>query len=553
MTKSSKIRDERINKAAEFARLNKNLSIAEIARQFEVPYRTLYGRVRDNKGPRSARIPANKALNQYQETALIHWITRMRDLHLPVTITMLEEWANLTVKRVDPEQSVSRSWAYRFAKRLPPHLKLVPVIQKTKEKKRLDAEDVGILQFWYNQLGNLLKGLPARLVYNFDECGFQPGIGKRQKVISTPGECPDIPESEYSENITALECIAADGWVMTPLYVFKGKKFMESWYGEELPNFYTAVSEKGYMNDQLAIDWLHKFHESTKDSSRTKKGEKRVLIFDGHTTHKTVEFLQLCETYEILPFCFKPHTTHLCQPLDGKPFLTYKTHFRNKNNLIAQWGGIPGDKANFLRDIVDVRNKTFNPRLIRNSFKERGIFPTDGSSIIEAIQKTLPPEPVLSAPDLHAYGESTPPPNLSSSSVENTPPKSAYHAEKNEIKLAKIFECKDLTPKLKRNLKRVLHYTKLQCEELAMTISTLDRIEAVRAPRQRKITKREVPRLGDSGILTVRDANRSIADRKAKEELNKKKKADKAFKEAYGFSPPPFYTEDLSTALDKEN
>jgi hypothetical protein len=54
MTKSSKIRDERVNKAAEFARLNKNLSIAEIARQFEVPYRTLYGRVRDNKGPRSA-------------------------------------------------------------------------------------------------------------------------------------------------------------------------------------------------------------------------------------------------------------------------------------------------------------------------------------------------------------------------------------------------------------------------------------------------------------------------------------------------------------------
>jgi hypothetical protein len=45
------------------------------------------------------------------------------------------------------------------------------------------------------------------------------------------------------------------------------------------------------------------------------------------------------------------------------------------------------------------------------------------SSIIEAIQKTLPPDPVLSAADLHAYGESTPPPNLSSSSVENTPPK----------------------------------------------------------------------------------------------------------------------------------
>jgi predicted DNA-binding protein YlxM (UPF0122 family) len=54
MPKSSKIRDECVNKAAEFAFLNKNLSFAEIARQFEVPYHTLYERVRDNKGPRSA-------------------------------------------------------------------------------------------------------------------------------------------------------------------------------------------------------------------------------------------------------------------------------------------------------------------------------------------------------------------------------------------------------------------------------------------------------------------------------------------------------------------
>jgi hypothetical protein len=63
---------------------------------------------------------------------------------------------------------------------------------------------------------------------------------------------------------------------------------------------------------------------------------------------------------------------------------TYKTYFSSATNLIAQWCGVPGDKANFLRDIVAVREKTFNPRLIRNSFKERGIFSTDGSLIIEA-------------------------------------------------------------------------------------------------------------------------------------------------------------------------
>ena len=67
---------------------------------------------------------------------------------------------------------------------------------------------------------------------------------------------------------------------------------MESWYDHpDLPNFWTVVSPKGYINDFLAIGWLQKFHEATKDW--TKRGEKRVLIFDGHETQKTVEFLQL--------------------------------------------------------------------------------------------------------------------------------------------------------------------------------------------------------------------------------------------------------------------
>jgi hypothetical protein len=65
-------------------------------------------------------------------------------------------------------------------------------------------------------------------VYNLDERGFQPGSGKSRKVINTKEICPDLPESEHSENITALECIAADGWIMTPLFIFKGKKFMKS-------------------------------------------------------------------------------------------------------------------------------------------------------------------------------------------------------------------------------------------------------------------------------------------------------------------------------------
>lgn len=53
-----------------------------------------------------------------------------------------------------------------------------------------------------------------------------------------------------------------------------------------------------------------------------------------------------------MPFEFLPHSTHLCQPLDGKPFLSYKQHFRRSNNDLAFWAGELVGKADFLRIIV---------------------------------------------------------------------------------------------------------------------------------------------------------------------------------------------------------
>jgi hypothetical protein len=234
-------------------------------------------------------------------------------------------------------------WAYRFESRVPAHLGLAPVTQKTKELRRIQAEDAGLLQHWYDQLERLLDGVPPRLVYNFDECGFQPGHGRARRVFGSK-LCPNLAESEKGENITAVECISADGWLMAPFFIFKasGANHMEVWYdgSEALPgDTTTAISPNGWISDELALAWLEAFNEATTD--RIKRGEKRYLIFDGHGSHLTLEFLQQCADSNIIPFGFLPHSTHLCQLLDGKPFLNYKQQFRLQNNELSFWGGRP--------------------------------------------------------------------------------------------------------------------------------------------------------------------------------------------------------------------
>jgi hypothetical protein len=87
--------------------------------------------------------------------------------NLPPTASIIEAWANQAIARAGhPEKRVSKMWPYRFEARVPAHLGLAPVKQKTKELRRIQAEDAGLLQHWYDQLEALLKGVPARLVYN---------------------------------------------------------------------------------------------------------------------------------------------------------------------------------------------------------------------------------------------------------------------------------------------------------------------------------------------------------------------------------------------------
>jgi hypothetical protein len=259
MPKYSDFDESRLAEACKAVLSQKKPKIAKIAREFGVSRTTLSDRVKKARSPITPTKSLKNVLQPHQEKALINWIVQMHSWNLPPTAGVIQAWANRALARAgQPDRQVGKNWAYRFQARLPKHLNLAPVRQKTKELKRIQAEDAGLLQHWYDQLKNVLHDVPPRLVYNFDECGFQPGQGRSRNVIGAKSSCPDLPEAERGENITALECIAADGWQMDPLYIFKGtgKNLMEAWfYGSENlpPDTMTAISPNGWISDELAL------------------------------------------------------------------------------------------------------------------------------------------------------------------------------------------------------------------------------------------------------------------------------------------------------------
>jgi hypothetical protein len=311
----------------------KKPNLRALARKFDLNYSTLWGRFHGRK-PRTSTIPINKALNKVQEAALVRYIKQLDDLWAPCTLQEIERCANSILAR-SGQGPVSKMWASRFVRRLPEGFFWIK--QKPIDKKRLESEDIAHITTWFEHVSRWIKDISPKNIYNFDETGFQLGQGRAQKVITQYQYSSEkTGAKDRGQIVTSIECIAADGWVMVPYIIFKGQTHMEDWFRDN-PSLHEEyniqVSPNGWSSDLIALEWIHLFHENTKD--RVGTNGKRVLFFDGHGSHLTFEFLDFYEEHLIIPISFLPHTSHFAQPLDQKPFLSLKQHFRKENTLTS--------------------------------------------------------------------------------------------------------------------------------------------------------------------------------------------------------------------------
>jgi hypothetical protein len=526
MPKSSSDIEIRIASAIEAYRTSNKPNIKALAREFDVPYGRLRARI-NGRASRNTRPGPNRALDSEQEAALIHWITLLDNAYASPTALMVLQCANRIIHRRDPQRpSLNKNWAYKFIKRLPPHLGLIK--QKPKEGNRMAAEDLGLLTSWYERLELFIKSknLQPRDIYNFDESGFKIGEGKPQKVVSSR-TTSHVATGGPAEAITAIECIAADGWLMPPWFLVKGQYHMENWYRTtNLPSDYCIVpTPNGWTSDTIAFQWLHSFHECTKN--RVSKGGFRLLLMDNHGSHLTHEFLQFCDHHHIIAYCFIPHTTHICQPLDSRPFQVLKDYYKKNNNTVVQWGGSVSHKTDFFREIDAVRKQALTARTIRSGFAACGIYPFNLQKVLDPLQEVLPPVPDLQIFDGEDEGQ-TPP---LSSSITNSPPRTLEKLSRSISKLqGDLQDVKDqidaINPKIRLRTGLICRGGLMQAELAAQYADDNIRMLSHKAYLETHKTKRQI---NMGGPLTALDANRQI---KARDDAEAKKTLRRAKKQA---------------------
>ena len=114
------------------------LTCAEAARQFFVPYPHLYARLKR----RDSRPRTNLRLTEEQNQALQEYVHRCDALNSPALVPQLLDVAERILKQSEPEAApFGKNWITRFLRRNP-HLRRVR--QKPQELERVAADEIPV-------------------------------------------------------------------------------------------------------------------------------------------------------------------------------------------------------------------------------------------------------------------------------------------------------------------------------------------------------------------------------------------------------------------------
>jgi hypothetical protein len=306
---------------------------------------------------------------------------------------MLENECNYLLRRrhLNPTTSPPQCgdhWATRFLKAHPEYTVRLEV---PRELDRQAAENPDEIQAWFEELNRTVGQYDIQITdtYNYDETGVRLGQGKKEYVITKSIQATCTAGKLTSrESSTVGETISADGHFLPPIVILTGKTIQQRWATQvDLPsNYLLAVSDTAYINDELAFEWIKHFEHYT---AKRQIGKFRLLLLDGHNTHCTWEVINFCDNHHIILFALRPHTTHLCQPLDVACFQPYKHWYGKAVSTAYSTGCTDFDKMEFLNALHTVRLQTFKPHTIISAWAKSGIIPFNPSIVLNQLESPV--------------------------------------------------------------------------------------------------------------------------------------------------------------------
>jgi hypothetical protein len=195
------------------------------------------------------------------------------------------------------------------------------------EIERIRASEARIAEY-FDQIESMLTGIPAKIVFNVGETGFQPWVDKRNITVVVPVEYPH-PEIQIGVNRSGqrrliIVCIGAGRTRLKKLIAIARETYeaelLELGFDEE--QCLIAHKENGFVNSEFFLLWAERIVIPEVERIRAKMGsaDYTFLIMDGYSCHKSDVFKEFRTIYGIHVIISPPYSNDQTQPLDFSIF-----------------------------------------------------------------------------------------------------------------------------------------------------------------------------------------------------------------------------------------
>ncbi|XP_052225347.1 uncharacterized protein LOC127840920 [Dreissena polymorpha] len=358
-----------------------HMPVDRAAVTFGVPKQTLRDRVL-NKVNLRAKWGKDSLFTLDEEEQLVNHLESLAQVGYVVNRAQVNVLAiELAVKlgRRNSDDKLSNFWYYAFLKRWDHRLKVIkpralsstPAAAMTQENIDDYYSDLNAVLEKYN-----LKSKP-HLIYNLDETGIQlrPVITKisTSKIISVT-----FPNTG---NTTIVACVNAAGTALPPYYVFEGK---QSETNDTFMNNATAgsaytMSDSGCVNSEVFMKYLNEHFLKFVQRGSSDNTEPILLIYDGHSSHVSLDVVQWAKEHHLILFVLPPHSPHALQPLDIACFGPFKTAFHRECKLYMEKETLTKGRIITKYKIAELSGKAYlesmTPVTIQEGFRKAGISP----------------------------------------------------------------------------------------------------------------------------------------------------------------------------------
>lgn len=319
--------------AAMYAVENENMAVNRASVVYDVPEPTLRRYLKKNRENKTLPESGGRFKRTFTEAQEIELTNYINDFNIRAFgLTSLQcrklvyefaEINNISHQFNKSLKLAGRDWLISFMKR---HKISLRTPESTSIGRLVGFNRVEVMRFF-----DLIRELKVKhnftpdRIYNADESGLSTVPTKQPKILSPTGckRVAKVASGERGRNTTVVCAMNAQGSYVPPFFVFARVRMRPELLHGCPPNSGGIAQQSGWMNTDAFVQYLRHFIKYTSPSNRVPV----LLIVDNHSSHTSLEAINLCRESGVIMVGLPPHTTHRLQPLDVGFFGPLKTFY----------------------------------------------------------------------------------------------------------------------------------------------------------------------------------------------------------------------------------